>query len=147
MSKELIRAEIHTVLDDLSGSNAPWDASAVAMLVLDRHRDGIKRGDDGEVIRYCAYSHIREEVRETISKRAGDLGNARVDEQLVLDGYEHLQKYYMLERSGVRLGVSVYTMTELELAAKAAEYRKMGRACYAHADEIDRFRTRQFKVA
>lgn len=56
--------------------------------------------------------------------------------QIVMDGFEHLQKAYPIERKDGREIVPVAQMTDAELEARAAEYDKMAEGCKKHALEI-----------
>ncbi len=47
--------------------------------------------------------------------------------------------YYVVERDGEEVGYPVHDCTDEELEAKRLQYRTMGFACFAHADEIERY--------
>jgi hypothetical protein len=53
-----------------------------------------------------------------------------------MDGFEHLQKAYPVERGDGREIVPVSQLTDLELEARAAEYDRMAEGCKKHALEI-----------
>lgn len=98
-------------------------------------RDRIE-GDDADFYLICAHKHVSEIVKECIGKYKP---KAQTDAQLVLDGFEHLQKSYPVERKGVRLLVPVHMLTDDELEARAIEYMEMSKGCIAHAKEIRAF--------
>lgn len=131
--------EINAKLDKLAAESKPWTASWVAHAVCGDHTDGLATNDESQFWRHCGYAAVREEVRRCINKRAGDQPERRTA-QLSLPGYDHLQNYYMVNRGGDEVGVPVHALTDAELEGKATRYRAMGEACYAHADEIDRYR-------
>lgn len=135
-----LNVEINEALDDLETRGTPWRASWIAHQICGSHTDGLGTGDHADFWRHCAYEEVRDQVRRCINRRAGDRPNVD-DGQLRLPGYEHLQSYYVVRRQEEDLGVPVFDLTDEELDAKAAIYRAMGGACFAHADEIDRFRT------
>lgn len=93
-------------------------------------------GDDSDFYLICAHKHVAEIVKDCIGKYKP---KPQVDAQLVLDGFEHLQKAYPVERDGVRLLVPVHLLSDEELEARAIEYVEMARGCVAHAKEIRAF--------
>jgi len=134
--------EINTALDALAEDSLPWVARWVAHSVVGNHTNELPEGADTSFWEWNTYANIREMVRRQINARAGDTAERPMVGQLALLGFErdHLQYYYMVERDGVDQGVPITTMTDGEIEAKARFYRNMGAACYAHADELDRFR-------
>lgn len=61
------------------------------------------------------------------------------DAQLVLEGFERLQKEYLIEEDGAQVSVPIEEMSDAQLMEKHAELRAMGDGCYLHADEILRY--------
>jgi hypothetical protein len=90
-------------------------------------------GDDTEFYRVCAYTHVRDVVKRCVGKY-----NARTqsDEQLVMDGFEHLQVAYTVQRHDEIVLVPVDQLTAPEIEARAQEYEHMGLGCFAHAKEL-----------
>ena len=131
--------EIYAILERLAAEQQPWRAQWIAHEICQSHKDGLAEGDARLFWEHCGYEKICDLVRRCINRRAGD--RELPDEaQLRLPGYERLQAYYMVKRNGDDIGVSVHDLTDAELIEKAALYRSMAAAAYAHADEIDRFR-------
>lgn len=56
-----------------------------------------------------------------------------------LPGFEYLQAWYDIDRDGERVVVPIEQCSRPELEAKAEEIRRMGRGCFAHALEIERY--------
>ena len=135
-----LKEEINDVLTTLEVDRSPWEASWIAHEVCNQHRKGLAKNDERFFWDHCGYTEARRQVRECINRRAGDHTDLEaVDRQYVIPGYEHLRSYYVVERDGQKVGVSVYDTTDDDLDVKKTIYRSMGQACYAHADEIDRF--------
>lgn len=134
-----LSAEINTLLDELAERGCEWRAPWITNEICQRHTDGLAEGEDADYWRYCGYSYCRREVTRCINRRA-DPEPEHGDKQLTLPGYEHLHAYYVVERDGEEVGVPVHDMTDDEIAQKQAHYRKMGAACFAHADELQRFK-------
>lgn len=129
-------AEINAKLDSLTGK---WAASWIAHAICNSHAEGLAENDEALFWRHCGYAEVRDEVRRCINRRAGDREDGEAG-QGFLPGFRHLQSHYIVSRDGEDVGVPVYDLSDEEIEAKAAKYRGMGAACYAHADELDRFR-------
>jgi hypothetical protein len=134
-------AEINAILDRLAADNLPLRAQWIAHEICKAHEDGLGEGEDRLFWQHCGYNETRDVVRRCINRRTGDDRKDDEHRQLTLPGYEHVQHYYMVKREGEEIGVSIHDMTDAELIDKANSYRDMAAACYAHADEIDRFRS------
>ena len=91
-------------------------------------------GDDADFYLICAHRHVSEIVKECIGKYRPSAN--RPEAQMVLSGFEHLQKAYPVEREGARVLVPVHLLTDDELEARALEYMEMSKGCIAHAKEI-----------
>ena len=90
-------------------------------------------GDDVEFYRVCAFTHVRDVVKRCIGKYDA---KPKTDEQLILDGFEHLQVAYSVERSGHVVLVPVDQLSDAEINLRADEYMKMARGCRDHAKEL-----------
>lgn len=136
---DALASEINTVLDRLADEGREWRAARIASEICTRHMEGLGDGEHTHFWLHCGYADCRREVTRAINRRAGD----RVSEdsgQMALPGFKHLHAYYVVKRDGEDVGVSVFELTEHELARKEAHYRSMGAACYEHASELGRFR-------
>jgi hypothetical protein len=103
------------------------------------HANGIAEdGEDADFVRHCAYCHVRSEVAAVIRART-DTSADNGSEQLVMEGWEHLQQYYTVERDGEWVAEPTPQCTDDELLAKATEIRRHAETLMAHADEIERF--------
>lgn len=67
--------------------------------------------------------------------------------QMPLPGFERLQRRYVINRNEEQTIVSVYDMTDAELEGKAKEMDSMAEGCYAHADELRRFKDERQKAS
>lgn len=134
-----LNIEINAKLDALAADKRPWVAKWIAHSICGDHEDGLGDGDDALFWRHCGYEEVRDQVRRCINKRAGD----RIEEdaaQPKLPGYEHVHAYYLVSRDGEEIAVPTTDLTDDEIGLRAAQYRSMGAACFAHADELDRFK-------
>ena len=108
-------------------------ATWVTQEVMARHDEF--RGKDRDWAVLCAHSH----VRATVRKRVQAYKPEQDDNQPLLPGFESLQSAYMVVRNGEQAAVRVDLLTPVEVRAKAEEQRRMGRGCFAHADELERY--------
>jgi len=136
--EQQLTTEINELLDDLAKRRQIWNPALITAEICERHGAGIRGGKHADFWRHSGYCHCRQQVRQCINRRAGDPSES--DKQMKLFGWEHLQTYYLIEREGDQVAVPVTAMTDSELEQKARLYRSMAATCYAHADELDRFR-------
>lgn len=134
---ETLRSEINAKIDELDRTGQEWSPQWIAHTVCAAHDDGLAQNEHAEFWKYGGYKTCREETRRCINRRAGDEESAEL--QMVFEGFEHLQRYYVVERKGDSVGIPVEQLSDEELQAKAALHRSFGAAHFAHADEIDRF--------
>lgn len=100
--------------------------------------------EDADFYLLCASSHVAEVVKKCIGKYKSKPVS---DAQLVLTGFEYMQKAYQVERAGVRLLVPTDLLTDDELDARADEYEAMAVGCRAHAREIRAFKEGRSRTA
>lgn len=104
------------------------------------------KGQDADFYKCCAWTTVRREVRQQINQAESDPKKR----QLSLEGFEHLQDYYVITRDKEQVAVRVDELTDTEIESKATEYDSMDRACLAHADELRRYkdlrRDKQFQA-
>ena len=135
-----LATEINSLLDRLADEGQPWRAQWVANAIVLNHTEGLVDGEDKNFWMHCGYTTTRDQVRRCINKRAGIKKEDDGDRQQKLPGFDHLQRYYMVEREDEAVGIPVHDLTDDEIDAKATELRVMGAACYDHADEHRRFK-------
>jgi hypothetical protein len=91
-------------------------------------------GGDLEFYRTCALAHVSEVIKKVVGKY--DSKPARAETEVLLPGFEHLQRAYTIKRDGVHLLVPVDQLRPEELLTRAAEYDDMAKGCRAHAREL-----------
>jgi len=126
--KGYINDQINNQVDIL---NPEWVTNGIMKSHSDIH------GSDSDFAICGCRAFVRNEVRKIMNK------HKNIDDdlptQLTLEGFEHLQKYYAVEREKERCMVRIDLLSFDELKRKSAEYRAMGDACHKHADEIDHY--------
>src|SRR5262245_22545429 len=114
----------------------------VTNLIMSDHPD--VTGKDADFHLCCSRLTVRKEVTQQINKIDKDKPGVT---QRVLDGFEHLQEYYVIDRKGEKLAVKIEECSDDELENKAVEYEAMAKTCMEHADEIRRYiRTRGIPI-
>lgn len=109
----------------------------ITQAVMSKHSD--VEGNDTDFYQCCARAEVRTQVRKRLSQYKAS-ADTTVDRQIVLEGFERLQKRYLIAENGEQVAIRIQDMTEEQLQVKANEYRAMGVGCFQHADEIDRYR-------
>lgn len=137
-----LKAEIENIRDDLLSRGETVNPTWVAHTICNNHKPGLAENEHAEMWLWCGYKTTRDYVRRAINQE-----RVTEEKQPLLPGFKHLQLSYVVERDGDTVEVSVFAMTDDEIAAKAAFYRSMGAACFEHADELVRFRDNREQVS
>lgn len=101
-------------------------------------------GDDTDFYRVCAYTHVKDVVKRCVGKYDAV---CKADDQLVLDGFEHLQVAYTVNRKGIVVLVPVDQLSDEEIEARAVEYEQMALGCIAHAKELRSYAMKRLAVS
>jgi len=96
-------------------------------------------GEDADFYVACAVDFIKGTVKRCIGAYAPKAG-AATDPQIVMDGFDHMQRAYTVPRDGETVLVPVHLLSDEELEARAAEYEAMAIGCVAHAKELRAYR-------
>ena len=86
----------------------------------------------------CAREYVYEVVKREVGKY-DPRDTEDVQEQLILEGYDHLRVAYSVLRDDERLLVPIGNLSDEELKARAAEFRAQAMGLSDHAKEIDRY--------
>ena len=93
-------------------------------------------GEDADFYIACGVDFIKNAVKRVIGEfKPKPDQNA----QIIMPGFDHLQKAYTVMRDEQVTLVPVTMLTDPELEARAQEYEAMAAGCTAHADEIRTF--------
>jgi len=131
--------EIAVLVDKWASEERELVPTFITKALIDGHIGGLARANEHTPF-FEHYTHkgVRNDVGKYLAKKFGDTAGEG-GKQLVLDGFEHLQRYYIIKRDGVEVPVLFEQITDEEFRAKAKMLRRRGAACYAHADEIERY--------
>ena len=138
-----IRALITMLVADKIAAGQLVNQTWTVTEILNRHDD--IEGSDKDFYLVAARHWVNGEVKSAIGKYEPTTSSE--NDQLVLDGFEYLQKAYPLLRGAVRVLVPINQITNAEWDAKEKEYERMGDGCYAHAREIRDYRSSRQQTA
>jgi hypothetical protein len=136
MDIKTIRADIERLVAHKIDNGEPVAMAWLTQEILNDHAD--IAGSDVDFYVVCARYYVSDQVKRQIKKfEPSDTGQP--DEQLVMEGFDHLQKAYPVERNAERVIMPITQMTIDELEERAAEYDVMAQGCIAHAEDIRRY--------
>lgn len=120
-----------------AGANNGVPKGWLVNAVMSKHAN--VTGDDSDFAlcgsRYAVERRVEAHFREIKENEENP-----TNPQLILPGYEKLQKEYIVERNDEQVAISIWDMTDEEIDWKADQHRAMGRGHFAHADELIRFK-------
>jgi hypothetical protein len=134
-ASDLIK-EITAVIEARLAAGDAAAATWVTQEVVAQHSQ--PEHTDSAWFELCAYEAVRAAVR-TVLRRFQPPAEV-ADEQIVLPGFERLQKAYLVERESEQQIVRIDQLTSDELDAKADELERIGEGCYQHAKELRRYK-------
>ena len=136
MNDGALFSEIETAIDVALSGGGTAPASWITQAVMDRH-PGID-GPDAAWMENQARRYVRRCVQKVLSRdKASE--DKRGDHQLILSGFDYLQKRYTFERDGEQVVVSIEHATLAELRGRADELDRMAVGCQRHANEMRRY--------
>jgi hypothetical protein len=94
--------------------------------------------DRSDFAEYCSHAHVSAEVDRYI-RRLRELETDGSEDQLLLEGWDHLQVEYVLTRDEESVIVRIDCMTFDEREAKAAQHDAWGMGHFQHARELRRY--------
>ena len=136
-----LQHEIEKTIERMEAQNeARLHPDWITQAVMNQHPD--VDGGDADFYECCSRAEVRNQVRKRLNryKASADL---EIDTQITLEGFERLQKRYLVTEKGEQVAVRIESMATKQLQEKADELRAMGAGCYQHADEIDRYLARR----
>lgn len=92
-------------------------------------------GDDADFYVACAIDFIKDTAKRCIGLYAPKPA-VLTDAQIIMPGFEHVQRAYTVEREGEVVLVPVQLLTDAEIQGRASELMAMARGCVAHAKEL-----------
>ena len=132
-----LTAEVQSVLESLD-DEPRWSAVWITQEVLNRHPD--IDGNDSDFYVCMTRSSVRDHVRKHLNRyKLNPETQIHPDKQIVMAGFERLQKRYALTDGEDEVLIQTQTATDVQLLTKADELDRMGEGCHQHAQEIRRY--------
>lgn len=136
-SKTDVTSEIRGIVSDRINSGVivrvEWLTTEILAL---KHRI---TGDDADFYIACGVDFIKDTVKRVV----GDYrpkASAVTDAQIVMDGFDHMQRAYTVTRDDEIVLVPVNLLSDDEIETRALELEGMARGCIAHARELRAFK-------
>jgi len=136
--RAVIRTEIESVVQEVATSNVrPLSKSMITEEIMSRWSDGVS-GEYADIALVGLHDTVWNELGKRMNK---DKKNEKYDPdpQIVMEGFERLQKMYVCDVDGDQTYVLTEEMSDEQLKDKAEEHRRFGRGNFQHADEIERY--------
>ena len=133
--KELV-AEVAELVERGLSEGRTVQAASLVGAVISRHER--IEGEDKDFYLICAWSHVRVVVRQILRRYKGEPA-AEPDQQIVMPGFQRLQRGYLVERGKGSMLVPTKQLRNDELEARAEEYGRMAEGCNLHALELRRY--------
>lgn len=141
-----LSTEIKQLVEAAIGQTKAMPADWIKMSVIARHPlPGNWTGDHRDFAVLCIHSHVRSEVKDALRKMKvrEDLG----DPQITMEGFNRLQRAYIIERNNELVVVPLELCTTAELLAKAEELQAKIEGMAEHRAEILRYLSLQRAAA
>jgi hypothetical protein len=130
--------EIAALVDKWADASRELVPSFLTKALIDNHVGGLARANEHTpFFEHYTYRGVRDHVGKYLLKKYGMSDEDK--KQKTFPGFEHLQTHYMVKRGEEIVPVEVDLISDDDLYANAKMLRRRGKACYAHADEIERF--------
>lgn len=134
MDENSITSEVRKFIADKIASGVVVHVDYLTAEIINS-KDDID-GEDLPFYRTCAHTHVRKIVKKCVGKYDA---KRETDRQLTLDGFDHLQVAYTVQREGETVLVPVDQCTDAELLTRATEYVSMAKGCRDHATELHNY--------
>lgn len=134
-----LQREANSLVDSYLKVGLQSDPNWMTQAILNRHPlpDDFE-GEHREFSDICRFNHVRAAVRKAVNRYKVENG-PQEDKQLVLPGFDHLQRGYLVTRDKQQVLVPVDLLTDEEIEGKALEYERMAEGCRAHAKELRQY--------
>jgi hypothetical protein len=93
-------------------------------------------GEGVEFYKLCAREYIYRVVKKVVDKYDQSSAEREDNDQMRLEGFDHLQVAYTVERDGERTLVPIHLISDAELLARSNEYEKQAIGLQTHAQEL-----------
>ncbi|WP_233866732.1 hypothetical protein [Paraburkholderia adhaesiva] len=137
---ESLTAEIKQIIRDLESRNERKVPDWITNVVLKKHPlPKNMPDDDADFALLCEHAHVRSTVGQVLGRPKLEV-NPTPNPQLILEGFEHLQKEYVVTAEhGAKVSVPIEQISDEQLLEKADELDATSLTLAAHAVEMRRY--------
>lgn len=135
-SKTDVTAEIRSIVSDRINSGVIVRVEWLTTEILSMKSD--IEGEDADFYIACGVDFIKDTVKRVV----GDYrpkASATTDAQIVMDGFDHMQRAYTVDRDRETVLVPVHLLSDVEIEGRALELEAMAKGCILHARELREF--------
>lgn len=130
--------EIREITDSMMRDGISVNPDWATKQIIDQHNK--ISGDDADFYLCTSRETVRDQVRKQLNRFKLSLDKALItDPQIVLPGFERLQRAYLIDIGDQQIAVPIEKMSYQQRQNKVAELRAMGAGCYQHANELERY--------
>ncbi len=133
--KPILAQKIASEIKNLIDAKKVINPNNITAKICADHKDELT--DNADFSTYNIHANVRNVVGKMISQKFNDKKNNIDENQLVMEGFEQLQKYYIVNRGKIDLAIPIDEMTTSEVNERAEKLRKIGASYYKHADELE----------
>lgn len=136
--RAIIKTAVESVINDMRNTNVrPISKSVLIDQVMTKWIDDV-HGEAAGIALVGLHDAVWNEVGRRMN---ADKNNEpkEPDKQIVMEGFERLQKAYVCTVDDEQVYVLTEEMADEQLYAKAEEHRRFGKGNFQHAEEIERY--------
>lgn len=137
-AQKTLVAEVTELIERAICNNRIVAAQWLAHELMKSHEAGIEGAASPDWHIQCAYEGVKNAVREAV--RRYEPSEAESDPQIIMQGFERLQKAYSVQRDGQHKVIPIDYLTDAEIDAKVDELECMAAGCTKHAEELKRYK-------
>lgn len=138
---EKLQHEISEKIDAMAATDVKLHPSWISHAICQDHELGLApESEDADFWRHAGHRTVRAEVGQYLRKLYGISAEGAAERQLTLDGFDHIQTRYIVNREGDEVAIPTPELTDGELDGIEARLRAMSDALGVHADEIARYK-------
>jgi hypothetical protein len=134
MNERDLRVIVHDAIGDALATDGEFSKRTLTQRLVLTHLDA----DDSDCARAAAWYAFGSLIRQGMKQFDKEAPESEPS-QLVLDGFDLVQRAYLVERDGESRLVRTDLMTLAEGRAKAASLRSFAQGALKHADELDAY--------
>jgi hypothetical protein len=139
---EQLKQEIADKCEAMSRAGSPLHPAWITHAICNDHAEGLSaESEHADFWRHGGHRTVRSEVGQYLRKEFGPDAESKSRSQPAFPGFDYIQSHYIVEREGDELAIPTTELTDEEIDATIARMRSTAATLYAHADELERFKS------